>query len=178
MARAEKVEEVGLLTEKLKQSTTAVLTDYRGLSVGQLSDLRSRFREAEVEYRVVKNTLARRAVDEAGADQQLRELFLGPTAVAFSYGDDVGAPMRLINDFTRATRLKMEVRGALVEGRVLGPTEVRSIADLPSREALIGQLLGTLQSPVAQLVGALQAPIQELTALLESYRQKIDTASA
>jgi large subunit ribosomal protein L10 len=173
MARPEKVEQVELLSEKLKNATAAVLTDYRGLSVSQIQDLRSRFRGAEIEYRVVKNTLARRAVSEAGRDESLRELFEGPVAVAFGYGEDIGASVRLINEFSRATRTRVEVKGGLIEGRVLGPQEVLQVADLPSREVLIAQLLGTLQTPVGQLANAIQAPVRELIGLLEAYKDKL-----
>ena len=176
MARPEKVEQVDLLTEKLRNAKVAVLTDYRGLSVGQLQDLRSRLRAQEVEYRVVKNTLARRAAVEAG-HEDFQDLLKGPVAIAFGYGD-LGAPARVLGEFTRQTRLKLDIVGGLVEGRVLGPDQVRQTADLPPREVLIAQLLGTLQSPVAQLVGTIQAPMQQLVGLLEAYRDKLGGAEA
>jgi large subunit ribosomal protein L10 len=170
MARPEKVEQVALLTEKLRSVRAAVLTDYRGLTVSQIQDLRARFRGAEIEYRVVKNTLARRAVAEAGQDESLQELFVGPVAVAFGYGEDIGASLRLINEFARATRSRVGVKGGLIEGRVLGPQEVQQVADLPSREVLIAHLLGTLQTPIGQLANAIQAPVRELVGLLEAYK--------
>ncbi len=176
MARPEKVEQVDLLTEKLRNAKVAVLTDYRGLSVGQLQDLRSRLRAQEVEYRVVKNTLARRAAVEVG-HEDFQDLLKGPVAIAFGYGD-LGAPARVLGEFTRQTRLRLDIVGGLVEGRVLGPDQVRQTADLPSREVLIAQLLGTLQSPVTQLVATIQAPVQQLVGLLEAYRDKLGGAEA
>jgi large subunit ribosomal protein L10 len=173
MARPEKVEQVGLLSEKLKSAKSAVLTDYRGLTVSQVQDLRARFRGAGVEYRVVKNTLARRAVKDAGRDDALRELFVGPVAVAFGYEDDPGAAVRLINDFTRATRLKLDIKGGLIDGRVLPAADVQQIADLPPRDVLVAQLLGTLQQPIGQLASAVQAPIRELVGLLEAYKDTL-----
>jgi large subunit ribosomal protein L10 len=178
MARPEKVEQVQLLSEKLKSAKATVLTDYRGLTVSQIQDLRSRFRGAEIEYRVVKNTLARRAAAEAGRDESLQELFVGPVAVAFGYGEDIGASVRLINEFSRAARVRVEVKGGLIEGRVLGPQEVQQIADLPSREILIAQLLGTLQTPVGQLANAIQAPVRELVGLLDAYKDKLGGEAA
>jgi large subunit ribosomal protein L10 len=150
----------------------AVLTDYRGLTVSQLQDLRSRLRAADVEYRVVKNTLARRAAVEAG-HADLQESLNGPIAIAFGYAE-IGMPARVLNEWVRATRLSLNIVGGLVDGRVFGGDQVRQLADLPSREVLIAQLLGTLQSPVAQLVATIQAPVQQLLGLLEAYKDKIN----
>jgi large subunit ribosomal protein L10 len=176
MARPEKVEQVDLLTKKLRDAKVAVLTDYRGLSVGQLQELRGRLRSQEVEYRIVKNTLARRAAVEAG-HEEFQDLLKGPVAIAFGYGD-LGVPARVLGEFTRQTRLKLDIVGGLVEGRVMNPDQVRQTADLPSREVLIAQLLGTLQSPIAQLVATIQAPVQQLVGLLEAYRDKLGGTEA
>jgi large subunit ribosomal protein L10 len=172
MARPEKVEKVELLTTKLRAAKVAVLTDYRGLTVSQMQDLRSRFRAADIEYRVVKNTLARRAAVEAGHGD-LQESLKGPVAIAFGYAD-IGLPARVLSEWVRSTRLSLEIVGGLVEGRVFGGDQVRQLADLPSREVLIAQLLGTLQTPVAQLVATIQAPMQQLLGLLEAYKDKIN----
>jgi large subunit ribosomal protein L10 len=172
--KEQKVEQVELLTEKLKKARVAVLTDYRGLTVSQMQDLRGKLRTGNVEYRVVKNTLARRAADAAGYPALESEL-KGPVAIAFGY-DDLSLPPRLINEFVRATRLKLEVVGGLVEGRVFNRDQVRQLADLPSREVLLAQLLGTLQSPVGQLVGIMQTPLQQLLGVLEAYKSKLEAA--
>ena len=172
--REQKVEQVDLLTEKLKRTKVAVLTDYRGLTVSQLQELRSRLRGGNVEYRVIKNTLARRAAEAAGVPALESEL-KGPIAIAFGY-DDLGLPARLINEFVRATRLKLEVVGGLVEGRVFDKDQIKQLADLPSREVLLAQLLGTLQSPVAQLVGIMQTPVQQLIGVLNAYKEKVEAA--
>ena len=173
--KEQKAEQVELLTEKLKKAKVAVLTDYRGLKVSQIQDLRGRLRGADVEYRVVKNTLARRAAEAAGYPA-LKDELKGPVAIAFGYDDDLGAPSKLINEFIRATRLKLDVVGGLVEGRVFSSDQVKQLADLPSREALIAQLMGTLQSPVAQLVGIMQTPLQQLMGTLEAYKNKLEAA--
>ena len=153
-----------------------------GLAIGlfqtvtQLQDLRTRLRGGEVEYRVVKNTLARRAAVESG-NPDFQDLLKGPVAIAFGYGE-LGAPARVLGEFTRQTRLRIDIVGGLVEGRVMGPDQVRQTADLPSREVLLAQLLGTLQSPVAQLVATIQAPVQQLIGLLEAYKEKLGGAAA
>ena len=172
--KEQKAEQVELLTEKLKKANVAVLTDYRGLTVKQMQDLRGKLRTGNVEYRVVKNTLARRAADAAGYKDLESEL-QGPVAIAFGY-DDLSLPPRLINEFVRTTRLKLEVVGGVVEGRVFNRDQIKQLADLPSRDVLLAQLLGTLQSPVAQLVGIMQTPVQQLIGLLNAYKTKLEAA--
>jgi large subunit ribosomal protein L10 len=172
--KEQKAEQVEVLTEKLRRAKVALLTDYRGLTVTQLQDLRGRLRTGDVEYRVVKNTLARRAAEAAGVPGLQSELE-GPVAIAFGY-DDLSLPSRLINEFVRATRLKLDVKGGLVEGRVFSPDQVKQLADLPSRETLIAQLMGTLQSPVGQLVGIMQTPVQQLIGVLDAYKTKMEAA--
>ena len=169
--KEQKAEQVELLTEKLKKAKVAVLTDYRGLTVSQLQELRGRLRTGDVEYRVVKNTLTRRAADAAGVPALKAELE-GPVAIAFGY-DDLSTPAKLLNDFARTTRLKVDIKGGLVEGRVYSPDQVKQLADLPSREVLIAQLLGTLQSPVGQLVGIMETPLQQLLGVLDAYKTKL-----
>jgi len=172
MPRADKAEQVELLRERLRSAKVAVLTDYRGLTVKQLQDLRGRLRGQDVEYRVVKNTLARRAAVEAG-HQDFEGLLKGPVAIAFGYGD-LSAPARLLGEFSRQTRVRVDIVGGLVEGRVMDGNQVRQTADLPSREVLLAQLLGTLQSPIAQLVATIQAPVQQLVGLLDAYKNKLE----
>jgi large subunit ribosomal protein L10 len=172
--KEQKAEQVELLSEKLKKAKVAVLTDYRGLKVSQIQDLRGRLRGGNVEYRVVKNTLARRAAEAAGYPALESEL-KGPVAIAFGY-DDLSLPPRLINEFVRTTRLKLDIVGGLVEGRVVSRDQIRQLADLPSREVLLAQLLGTLQSPVAQLVGIMQTPVQQLVGALNAYKSKLEAA--
>ena len=172
--KEQKAEQVDQLTEKLKKAKVAVLTDYRGLKVSQIQELRGKLRGGDVEYRVIKNTLARRAAAAAG-HPALESTLKGPVAIAFGY-DDPSTPSKLINEFVRTTRLKLDIVGGLVEGRVFTPDQVRQLADLPSRETLLAQLLGTLQSPVAQLVGIMQTPLQQLRGVLEAYKTKLEAA--
>ena len=172
--KEQKAEQVELLTEKLKKARVAVLTDYRGLTVSQMQELRARFRTGDVEYRVVKNTLARRAAEAAGVPTLQSELE-GPLAIAFGY-EDLSLPAKLINEFVRATRLKLDIKGGLVEGRVFSPDQVKQLADLPSRETLIAQLMGTMQAPVGQMVGIMQTPLQQLMGVLNAYKTKMEAA--
>jgi large subunit ribosomal protein L10 len=172
--KEQKAEQVEVLTEKLRTAKVALLTDYRGLTVTQLQELRGKLRTGDVEYRVVKNTLARRAAEAAGVADLQPELE-GPVAIAFGY-DDLSLPSKLINEFVRTTRLKLEVKGGLVEGRVFTPDQVKQLADLPSKATLIAQLMGTMQSPVGQLVGIMQTPVQQLIGVLNAYKTKMEAA--
>jgi large subunit ribosomal protein L10 len=169
-----KIEQVGQIAEKLRTAKVVVLTDYRGLDVAQLEDLRGKLRQADVEYRIIKNTLAKRAAEDAG-HPDLGPALTGPVAFALGY-DDISAPARLLGEWVRATRLKLDITGGLVEGRFYGADQVRQLADLPSKEVLLAQLLGTLQTPIAQLVGTIQAPVQQLVGLLEAYKNKLEAA--
>ena len=172
--KEQKAEQVDVLTEKLRRAKVALLTDYRGLTVTQLQDLRGKLRTGDVEYRVIKNTLARRAASAAGVGELEKELE-GPIAIAFGY-DDLSLPSKLINEWVRTTRLKLDLKGGLVEGRVFSPDQVKQLADLPSRESLIAQLMGTMQAPVGQLVGIMQTPLQQLLGVLEAYKTKLEAA--
>jgi large subunit ribosomal protein L10 len=174
MPRPQKQEQVTLLSDKLRRAKVAVLTDYRGLTVSQLEDLRARLRGADVEFRVVKNTLARRAAVDTGHDDFQASL-VGPVAIAFGY-DDLSTPVKLLQDFSRQTRLKLDIVGGLAEGRVLGAEQLRQLADLPPKDVLIAQLMGTVLSPIATLATALQSPLSQLAGALESYRNQLEAA--
>ena len=174
MARPHKVHQVEEISERLKRARAAVLTDYRGLTVAQLQDLRAKLRGADVEYRVVKNTLARRAAVEAGHDE-FTEVLKGPVAIAFSY-DDVSSPAKLLGDWARTTRLKLDIVGGLIEGRPMSGDQVRQVAELPSKEVLISQLAGSILGPIAQLAGALQSPLSQLAGALEAYHKQLEAA--
>jgi large subunit ribosomal protein L10 len=174
LARPHKVEQVEEITDRLRRARAAVLTDYRGLTVAQLQDLRSRLRGADVEYRVVKNTLARRAAVEAG-HEEFQEVLRGPVAIAFGY-EDVAAPAKLLGDYARTTRLRLDITGGLIDGRVFDGDQVRRLAELPPREVLISQLAGTILGPIAQLAGTLQSPLSQLAGALEAYQHQLEAA--
>jgi large subunit ribosomal protein L10 len=163
---AEKVETVESLKQRLAGARTAVLTEYRGLSVRQLSDLRRELKKgAAGEYRVVKNRLARLAV--AGSPlAPLAPHLKGPTGVALTREDPVGVA-RVLQGFTRANPA-LTIKAGLVDGQVLGPEQIRALAELPSREALRAQLVGAVQGPLAQLVTLLTAVHGELVRVLEA----------
>jgi large subunit ribosomal protein L10 len=160
---AAKAETIDELRRRLDGVTTAVLTEYRGLTVQQLSELRKQLRAAAAEYRVVKNRLARLAVDGSPL-APLRPHLSGPTGVVIGRRDPA-AVAKTLQGFAR-TNPALQVRVAVVDGQVLDAQALRAVADLPSREVLRAQVVGAVQGPLAQLVGLLQAPQRELAYIL------------
>ena len=175
MPREDKVKEVEDLAALLGNAAMAVSTGYQGLTVPQMADLRRQLREVGVQYRVVKNTLLRLAARRAGREQLLT-IVEGPTAIAFS-GADVLASVRVLDAYLRSGRTTLTVRGAFVDGRVLGRDETLAIASLPPREVLLAQALGMIQAPLARLVGVLQANLQGLVGVLEARRRQLAEGS-
>src|SRR5438445_4730987 len=165
--KAQKAATVADLTQRLKASSTAVLADYRGMTVGQMRDLRTKLRGGGIEMVVVKNTLARRAAKAAGYEPLSAEL-VGPIAMLFAV-DDVSAPARILNDYIRANR-KMVIKAGLLEGQVIKADAVTELADLPSREVLLSRLLGAMQAPLGNLASVLQAPLTKFARTLDAVR--------
>ncbi|MCM3176068.1 MULTISPECIES: 50S ribosomal protein L10 [unclassified Paenibacillus] len=149
-----KQESVDAVTAKLRESATTVVVDYRGLNVAQVTELRKQLREAGIEFTVLKNTLLRRATAAAELTE-LDSVLTGPTAIAFS-GEDAVAPAKILNDFAKKNDA-LKLKGAVVEGRVIGEEEVKALAELPSREGLLSMLLSVLQAPVRNFALAVKA---------------------
>jgi large subunit ribosomal protein L10 len=149
-----KQESVDAVTAKLRESVTTVVVDYRGLNVAQVTELRKQLREAGIEFQVLKNSLLRRAAAAAELTE-LDSVLTGPTAIAFSV-DDVVAPAKILNDFAKKNDA-LELKGAVVEGRVIGVEEVKALAELPSRDVLLSMLLSVLQAPVRNFALAVKA---------------------
>ncbi|MGH7401993.1 MAG: 50S ribosomal protein L10 [Candidatus Rokuibacteriota bacterium] len=165
MPTQEKARSVETLRERLGTAKTAVLTEYRGLTVRQISDLRKQLKAAAAEYKVVKNRLARLAVKDLPLDP-LGSHFKGPTGLVFTTKDPVPVAKALQN-FAR-TNPALTIKVGFVEGKLVQPAELRALADLPSKEALRSQLVGALQGPASQLVSLLTAPPRELVRVLEA----------
>ncbi|MBP1996439.1 50S ribosomal protein L10 [Paenibacillus eucommiae] len=151
---AEKEQAVSVVTEKLKNSSCTIITDYRGLNVAQVTQLRKTLREAGIEFTVLKNSLARRASANAELSG-LDEYLTGPTAIAFSSGDIV-APAKILTEFAKKND-KLNVKAGIVEGRVVGYDQIKALADLPSKEGLLSMLLSVLQAPVRNFALAVKA---------------------
>ena len=164
MPTKRKIETVEELRERFVRCTIAVATDPTGLGVNTLTELRRKMRERDVEYRVVKNTLTYLAADAADKPQ-IREIVQGPTALAFGYGDPVETA-KALEEYIRVNRSPMAIRGAVMEGRALSPSQVTTFSNLPPRAVLVARLLGQAQAPLYGLAAQLQAPMYRLLGVL------------
>ncbi|NLW46543.1 MAG: 50S ribosomal protein L10 [Firmicutes bacterium] len=169
MARPEKEAKVSEVQQKFTMAKSVILADYRGLNVMEVTELRKKLREAGVEYRVVKNTLTSRAAKAANIDG-LDQLLSGPTALAFGI-EDVVVPAKILAEFAKDHK-KLELKGGVLEGKVIDLAAVNELANLPSREALLGQLAGMLQAPIRGLVTVLSGPLRNLTYAVEAVRKQ------
>jgi large subunit ribosomal protein L10 len=149
-----KKEVVSEIASKLRESKSTIVVDYRGLTVAQVTELRKTLREAGVEFKVYKNTLTRRAAEEAEL-AGLNEYLTGPNAIAFST-EDVIAPAKVLNDFAKKNEA-LEIKAGVIEGNIASVEEVKALAELPSREGLLSMLLSVLQAPIRNLALAAKA---------------------
>jgi large subunit ribosomal protein L10 len=163
---------VAELTERLRTTETLLVADYRGLTMPQIDELRTKLLEHGARFAVVKNTLTRRAAETVGNDALLA-LLEGPTAIAFleSDGDPVAVAKALV-DAARDTRV-LAVRGGMLEGRPVEPGEIESLAKLPPADILRGQVLGAVTAPLTAIVGLFTAPLQDLYGLLDARIEQL-----
>ncbi|AAN00173.1 TPA: 50S ribosomal protein L10 [Streptococcus agalactiae] len=151
---AKKAEQVELIAEKMKAAASIVVVDSRGLTVEQDTNLRRSLRESDVEFKVIKNSILTRAAEKAGLED-LKELFVGPSAVAFS-NEDVIAPAKVISDFAKDAEA-LEIKGGSVDGKFTSVEEINALAKLPNKEGMLSMLLSVLQAPVRNVAYAVKA---------------------
>lgn len=173
MQRSEKERVVAELAERLRSTDTLIVADYRGLSVTDINKLRGELLEHGARFTVVKNTLTRRAAEEAGADALLA-LLDGPTAIAFleSEGDPV-AVAKALSTAARETRV-LEIRGGILDGQQIGEDEVKSLATLPPTDVLRGQLVNAVSGPLISVVGLFTAPLRDLVNVLDARIKQLE----
>src|ERR1039458_4090156 len=169
MNRDEKAAAIAEIATKIDESEAVVAVDYRGITVPQVAELRSKLRDADATFTVVKNSLTERAADQVGADT-LKDYLAGPTALTFVRGD-VATAAKAVADYARATQL-LPFKGGLMDGAPLDLDQIRSLSRMPSREVLYGQLVGVVASPVTGLVRTLGALISGLAVALGQVREK------
>ena len=165
MNRDQKAAVIEEVAGQIKEAEAVFAVDYRGISVPQAAELRTKLRDADASFRIVKNTLTERAADQAGAEG-LKELLQGPTAMTFVRGD-AAAAAKALRDFRRATQL-LEFKGGWMNGEALTPEAIDAIAQLPSRDVLYGRLVGMVASPLTGLVSAMSGLIGGLARQLQA----------
>jgi len=172
MQKEDKERVVAELTEKLRNSETMIVADYRGLTMPQIDALRGRLIENGARFTVVKNTLTRRAAQEAGADALLA-LLEGPSAIAFVEADgDAVAVAKALADSARDTKV-LEIRGGVMQGRVISGADVEELAKLPPLDVLRGQVIGAIIAPLTSLLGLVNAPLQNLYGLIDARIEQL-----
>ena len=165
MLRSEKERVVEQLAQRLRSTETLMVADYRGLTMPEIDELRTRLLEAGARFTVVKNTLTRRAAEEAGTTDVL-ELIDGPTAIAFLEADgDPVAVAKVLNETSRANDV-LVIRGGLLEGTVVGDAEIKRLATLPPADVLRAQLVGAVTAPLTTVVGLFTAPLRDLVGVI------------
>ncbi|NLL42097.1 MAG: 50S ribosomal protein L10 [Firmicutes bacterium] len=174
MARPEKVAMVEEIQERFSRMQGMVLTDYRGLNAAEMTALRKELRESGVEFKVFKNTLTTLAAQGAEMDDLVQYL-TGPTAFAFGYDDPV-APAKIISEFAKKHKA-LEVKGGVVEGKIVGPEGVADLANLPSREVLLSMVMRGMQGPISGMVNVLQGNIRNLVYALEAIREQKEASA-
>jgi large subunit ribosomal protein L10 len=181
MLKQDKERIVEELTERLKTTPTLFVADYRGLSVTEIDELRSKVIEQGAKFTVVKNTLTKRAAEAAGADALLAMLE-GPTAIAFIEADgDMLGVAKALADSARTTKI-LAIRGGILDGSPIGEEDVKNLATLPPIEVLRGQVLGAITAPLMTVVGLISAPVRDLIGLIDARIEQLqaqgDTSGA
>jgi large subunit ribosomal protein L10 len=172
MLKAEKEKIVAELVERLKNTQTLFVADYRGLTVTDIDELRTKLIEAGARFSVVKNTLTRRAAQEAG-NEALLALLEGPTAIAFIEAEgDMVAVAKALADSARTTKI-LAIRGGLLDGSPIGEDEVKNLATLPPLDVLRGQVVGAITAPLMTVVGLISAPVRDLIGLIDARIEQL-----
>lgn len=169
MNRDEKKAAIDELHEKFSRAKTAVITGYTGINVEQITALRSKLRQSNVEYRVVKNTLARKAAEGTGLEP-LKDHFVGPVGIALGF-DDVVAPAKVLAEFSK-TQAKLELKVGVLDGKLLKQADIKALASLPSLNSLRGKIVGLLQAPASRIVGVLAAPGGQVARVIKAKADK------
>jgi large subunit ribosomal protein L10 len=172
MSREEKTQIIDSLQRLFSQCSIGILTDYRGQSANEMTQLRRRLRELGIEYKVVKNTLARFAAQRAGREELLG-FFEGPVAIAFGYGG-ITEPAKALADYIETSKASMSIKGGFLPDRLLTEEEVTTLSTLPSKEVLLARVVGGVQSPISALVSQLTSPMMGIIAVLQARIQQLE----
>lgn len=174
MSKEKKAQIIDELRETLTKCNIGILTDYRGLSAAEMTVLRNKLRESGIEYRVVKNTLARFAMERAGRED-LSAFFSGPIAIAFGFGDILESA-KALTDYIATEKVTLSIKGGFLSDAVLTARDVEVLAKLPAKEILLARVVGGLQSPITALVNCLASPIRGVIGGLQARIQQLEGA--
>jgi len=165
----EKIRVVSELQGKFEKAKGVVFTDYRGLNVQEITSLRNALRESALEYRVIKNTLAKRAAEGTPVDVA-KDIFTGPLGIAVGYDDPVLLAKKVL-DFSKKNN-KLEVKGGVIEGGICTPEQIKTISELPPREIQLSMLVGAMQSPLSKMASVLNATLSRFIYAMEALKDK------
>jgi large subunit ribosomal protein L10 len=168
-ALKEKQEIVLGLNEKLEKAKSAILVDYRGLTVEEDTDLRSKLKKANIEYKVIKNTYLVFAAKNNGLDE-LVPFLSGPTGIAISYDDEI-APSKVLFEYSKSNE-KLELKAGVIDGKIVNVNEIKALASLPPKDVLIAKALGSMKAPISGLVNVLNANVRGLVVALNAIAQQ------
>ena len=172
MPKEKKAEVIDNLEQLFSRCSIGILTDYRGLKALEMTALRRRLRESGIDYRVVKNTLARIAAQKVGREE-LASIFDGPVAIAFGY-DDIVAPAKVLAGYIQSTKSAMSIKGGFLPERLLTSAEITTLSTLPSTEVLIARVLAEMQRPIVALLSYLSAPMQGVVGVLQARIKQLE----
>ncbi|MGQ9610604.1 MAG: 50S ribosomal protein L10 [bacterium] len=170
MPNPEKATIIDEVKEKINSAKLAILTDFQGMNVAEMTELRKLLRNANVDYKVYKNTLMRLAAKQLGINE-IEKYLVGPTALAFGKSDDLVTPAKIIKDFS-AKHQHLNIKAGILNKKVISPEDVALLTNIPPKEVLIAMVLGGLQAPVSKLLSVLQAPMREFIGVLKSLAEK------
>ena len=176
MPTQRKMDQVQAIQGKLGKSTIAISTEFRGVTVAQIGELRKQLRAQGIDYMVVKNTLAGIAADNTGRSG-LRKVLKGPSAIAFGYAE-AADPARVLTDYIRTSRVGLTINGAVMDSTVLDAAELQYLAGLPPKKVLMAQLLGGMLAPLTNVVYALNYHISGLARVLDGRRKQLEEQAA
>ncbi len=172
MSREKKAQIIEQLQELFTKSKVGMITDYRGLTVADMTDLRRKLRESGIEYKVVKNTLAQLAAERAGK-KELATLFAGPVGIAFGF-DKVTESAKALIEYIRNTKSSLAIKGGFLDAQPITSQEVAVLATLPPKEVLISRVLAGMQMPIANLLGVLIAPLRGVMGVLQARIKQLE----
>lgn len=175
LPKPEKVHKVEELYQKMLSSNALIFTEFKGLSVADLTQLRGKIRPLNAEYRVVKNTLALLAIRKIYPDKDLEKFFVGPTAITYCYGDPFGVLKALV-DYAKEHEL-LKFKGGIIDGEVYSADEVKELAKLPPKEVLLSQVVGSISAPLSSLVWSLKWPVNKLVWTLDAIAKEKEKIS-